>query len=94
MGSADLMPRNLNRRVEIIFPVKDQVYVRYLRDEVLDIYLKDNVKARYMGPDGNYGRVRPTVGQGEICVQEWLLAQRARWTEAAIGSPFPIAESA
>lgn len=94
MGSADLMPRNLNRRVEIIFPVKDQVYVRYLRDEVMDIYLKDNVKARYMRPDGSYGRVRPKVGQGEICVQEWLLAQRARRTEAAIGSPFPIAEAA
>ena len=46
VGSADLMPRNLNRRVEILFPVEDPAIVRRLRDEILDVYLRDNVKAR------------------------------------------------
>ena len=56
MGSADLMPRNLNRRVEVVFPVSDPKLIRHLRDEVLAIYLADTVKARHMQPNGNYVR--------------------------------------
>ena len=59
LGSADLMPRNINRRVEVLFPVQDERMVRYLRDEVLATYLGDNVKARRMLPDGSYERVQP-----------------------------------
>ena len=59
LGSADLMPRNINRRVEVLFPVQDARMVRYLRDEVLATYLADNVKARRMLPDGSYERVQP-----------------------------------
>jgi len=54
IGSADLMPRNLNRRVEVIFPVEDPAHIRNIRDNILDIYLMDNVKARMMNPDGTY----------------------------------------
>ena len=54
VGSADLMPRNLNRRVEVLFPVEDPAIVRRLRDEILDVYMHDNVKARYMQADGTY----------------------------------------
>jgi polyphosphate kinase len=39
LGSADLMPRNLDRRVEILFPIQDSRLVRYLRDHVLATYL-------------------------------------------------------
>jgi len=53
-----LMPRNINRRVEVLFPVTDARMVRYLRDDVLATYLTDNVKARRMLPDGNYERVQ------------------------------------
>jgi polyphosphate kinase len=56
MGSADLMPRNLNRRVEVVFPVHDPRLIRHLRDEVLATYLADTVKARHMQPNGNYVR--------------------------------------
>jgi polyphosphate kinase len=56
LGSADLMPRNLNRRVEVVFPVQDPKLVRHLRDEVLAIYLTDAVKARHMRPNGTYVR--------------------------------------
>lgn len=57
-GSADLMPRNLDRRVEVLFPIADGRLVRYLRDEVLAKYLADNVKARVMQPDASYTRRR------------------------------------
>jgi polyphosphate kinase len=56
VGSADLMPRNLNRRVEIIFPVQDAKLVRRIRDEILDVYLADNVNAHEIQKDGTYAR--------------------------------------
>ena len=58
LGSADLMPRNLDRRVEVLFPVENPKLIRQLRDQVLAIYLADNVKARQMQPDGTYLRVK------------------------------------
>jgi polyphosphate kinase 1 len=74
LGSADLMTRNLSRRVETLFPVEDERYIRYLRDEVLETYLKDNVNAREMLPDGNYRRVVPKEGETLVDVQGWLIA--------------------
>lgn len=58
IGSADLMPRNLNRRVEVVCPVTDPRLKRYLRDEVLQAYLRDNTNARELQPGGTYERVR------------------------------------
>jgi polyphosphate kinase len=55
-GSADLMPRNLDHRVEIIFPVSDQRLVRRLKDEILERYLLDEKNARVMHSDGRYTR--------------------------------------
>ncbi len=76
LGSADLMPRNLDRRVEILFPVQDPRWVRYVRDEVLDVYLRDNVKARRMRPDGSYERIAPGRGEAPFSAQAHLLAVR------------------
>jgi polyphosphate kinase len=56
VGSADLMPRNLNRRVEILFPVEQPKLVRRIRDELLDVYLADNVNAYKMQSDCSYLR--------------------------------------
>jgi polyphosphate kinase len=56
IGSADWMPRNLNRRVEVVCPVKDSRLRKYLRDEVLQTYLRDNVNARELQPGGAYER--------------------------------------
>ncbi|HEU4384521.1 MAG TPA: polyphosphate kinase 1 [Anaeromyxobacteraceae bacterium] len=79
LGSADLMTRNLARRVEILFPVGDPELVRQLREEVLETYLRDNVRSRRMRPDGSYVRVRPAEGEPEIDAQAVLLsAQLAR----------------
>lgn len=58
IGSADWMPRNLNRRVEVLCPVKDSRLKKYLLDDVLQSYLRDNTNARELKPDGSYERVR------------------------------------
>ena len=56
MGSADWMPRNLDKRVEIVFPVEDEACKAEVM-EVLRIQLEDNVKARILKPDDSYERV-------------------------------------
>jgi polyphosphate kinase len=71
-GSADLMPRNLNRRVEVIYPIEDVRLVRYLLDDVLATYLADNVKAREMHADGSYVR-RAANGEAPLNSQSSLL---------------------
>jgi len=73
LGSADLMPRNLNDRVEVVFPVCDPEKVRHIRDRILEIYLSDNLKARLMQADGTYKRLMPTNDDEAINTQDWLL---------------------
>ncbi len=73
LGSADLMPRNLDRRVEILFPVQDPKLIRHLRDQVLAIYLADNVKARQMLSDGTYRRLKPDPANPPMDSQAWLI---------------------
>jgi polyphosphate kinase len=75
MGSADLMPRNLDRRVEILFPVLDGGILRRLRDEVLPTYLADTAKARRLRSDGTWERVRPAPGADPFDAQESFVAQ-------------------
>ena len=74
MGSADLMPRNLNRRVEVIFPVRESNLIRHLRDDVLATYLADVAKARYMQPDGSYRRDEDSAAKGAMNSQQELMA--------------------
>jgi polyphosphate kinase len=78
LGSADLMPRNLNRRVELLFPVEDESLRARIRDGILAEYLSDNVKARRMQPDGTYKRVTRTDGQPSLNGQEILLGNVVR----------------
>jgi polyphosphate kinase len=78
LGSADLMPRNINRRVEVLFPVQDMPLIRYLRDEVLQTALNDNVKARIMQPDGSYIHLHPKEGETSLSLQTWLLNRHQR----------------
>ena len=70
-GSADWMPRNLYERCESVFPVIDDALAVRLREEILESYLKDNVKARELLPTGEYIRVKQ---QGEpFSAQEYLM---------------------
>jgi polyphosphate kinase len=73
LGSADLMPRNLNRRVEVMFPVGDAKLIRHLRDDVLATYLADVAKARYMQPDGSYLRDANRTAEGAMNSQQRLI---------------------
>lgn len=59
LGSADLMPRNLNRRVEVLFPVEEPALVRHIRSHILKTLMEDNVKSRVMLPDGSYRHLKP-----------------------------------
>ena len=54
IGSADLMERNLNKRVEAVCPVLDTELAQFLRHVVLEAYLRDNIRARVLQPDGKY----------------------------------------
>jgi polyphosphate kinase len=60
LSSADWMPRNFQRRVEVMFPIEDEGLRDRVVDEILGIALADNVKARKLLADGSYVRVRPT----------------------------------
>lgn len=73
LGSADLMPRNINRRVEVLFPVEEPRLIRYLHDQVLQTYLADNVKARRMLPDGSYERIEIGSKDKPLNSQPWLI---------------------
>ena len=63
IASADLMYRNLSRRVEVAVPIKDAKLKTFLKDTILAGYLKDNVNARELRSDGTYTRVK--TGDGE-----------------------------
>jgi polyphosphate kinase len=73
LGSADLMTRNLNHRVEVVFPVENAEHVCYLRDHVLDLYLKENARAWRMESDGKYKREHLNDAGERINIQEWLM---------------------
>jgi len=73
LGSADLMDRNLNRRVEVVFPVESPEHIHHLRENVLDAYLRDNSRARVMQSDGTYSRIAPKDEDHKVDVQEWLM---------------------
>jgi len=78
VGSADLMRRNLDRRVEILFPVQDAGLIERLKADALDIYFEDNVHARDMQPDGAYLRAHPAEGEERVDAQEILIERSAR----------------
>jgi polyphosphate kinase len=81
LGSADLMSRNLDRRVEQLFPIEDPQLRESIRDQILFIHLKDNRQARRMRPDGNYERVQPQEGEPELNSQLWMIEHRGLWNE-------------
>jgi polyphosphate kinase len=75
LSSADWMPRNFHRRVEVMFPIEaPELKERVLR-EVIPTYLRDNRRARLLQPDGNYVRIEPN-GQAPHRSQEEFLALR------------------
>jgi polyphosphate kinase len=72
-GSSDWMSRNFDRRVETVAPVRDPRLKRYLKDVLLAAYLRDNVKARVLQPDGSYAPVPSAPGDERFNSQLYFL---------------------
>ena len=85
LGSADWMPRNLYRRVEIAFPIESATLRKALFHEILPAYLNDRVKARQLQPDGSYIRLKPEPGQEHSQAQLYF-REKARKRNAAAPS--------
>jgi len=84
MGSADLMPRNLDRRVEVLFPILDPRIKSAIIDTILPHQIHDTEKLRLMNSDGSYERaVSPRDGE-PLDAQAWFVAHRGEWNH---GSP-------
>ncbi len=66
LSSADWMPRNFRRRVELMFPIEDPALRSRIIDRILTVVLSDNVKARELQSDGSYRRIKPERGQVPI----------------------------
>jgi polyphosphate kinase len=89
IGSADLMPRNLDHRVEAVTPVDDPDLTDRLQ-EILDVMLADNVQAWELGSDGTWQRLAPAEGERPLATHRLLreLALR-RGVEARVGGKGP-----
>lgn len=80
LSSADLMSRNLYRRVELMFPIEEPSTIESIKKEVLDTALADTSRARELQPDGTFVRVHPRDGQEIVDSQQAIMAGRLRST--------------
>ncbi len=78
IGSADLMGRNLDRRVETVVPVLDPGIKATLVDEIWATLAADNEKARVLRVDGSYAYCRPGPGESRVDAQQVFLAEAAQ----------------
>jgi polyphosphate kinase len=83
MGSADLMERNLDRRIEVVFPVEDQSLVAYLRDTVLPLYFSDIEDSWTLDREGRWTMLRHLGVESQQDVQAELMKIYARSGQAA-----------
>ena len=89
LGSSDLMERNLDRRIELLFPITDpELQARVL--EVLDLVLADDTNSWVLGPDGGWTRVPSVTGQSA----QHRLQELARWRARRRREPEPLAAQA
>jgi len=89
IGSADLMERNLDRRVETLCPVADPAVARELRHVVLEVYLRDNDRA-YELVDRKYRRVPRSAGEPRVNAQQVLLDWYTSRGSSAEDGPNPL----
>lgn len=79
LGSSDMMPRNLNKRVEALFPVPDEKIKQTIIKSMLEVHLADTAKARELMPDGTYRRLKLKEGERKMNSQLWLIKHRGKW---------------
>jgi polyphosphate kinase len=95
LSSADWMPRNFRRRVELMFPIEDPALRTRIVDRILAVVFSDNVKARELQPDGTYRRIKPKPGEPAIRSQnEFQTIAREHAEEASMTPPMPLAAGA
>ena len=86
LSSADWMPRNLDRRLELLFPVEDTAHKHELM-EVLDIYFRDNTKAWELQSSGTYRRLE--AGKSKKVRAQEVLCERAQAAEDSVFKAMP-----
>ena len=79
LGSADMMPRNLDRRVEVLFPVQDAKLRQAILEKIIPVQLADNCKLRVLQADGTYVRSHPPEGTTPLNAQAWFLEHSGCW---------------
>lgn len=93
MGSADWMPRNLDRRVEIIFPVEDET-LKIKAKHILDLQMADNKKAYFMNENSEYERLdrrgKKVIGAQETFCKEAIAAANVKEKEKRTGTFTPV----
>jgi polyphosphate kinase len=87
LGSADMMQRNLDGRVETLFPIEDPFLRAALRDELLKPMLSDTVNARELQSNGSYVRVLPDPGEPPFDSQAWFITHPLLDTEEGPDTP-------
>jgi polyphosphate kinase len=91
LGSADWMERNLNRRVEVLYPVDDPVLKARILDEIIQTMRMDNQKSRELGSDGGY--VRPVLTESDT---PWRSQRKfvdiARGNKEALQMAIPLSD--
>lgn len=75
IGSADWMHRNLDRRVEAAVPINDRKIKQYIKDDILATYLRDNVNARLLNPDGSYEKITADAKENEFNSQMFFVGK-------------------
>jgi polyphosphate kinase len=90
LSSADWMPRNFVRRVEVMFPIADEAIRDRLLDEILGTQLADNVKAKVLLADGSYQRVAVAANAAVVRSQETFIALARKRAQAVVGQRPPV----
>ena len=76
ISSADWMPRNFFRRVEIMVPIETPALVTRILREIIPVYLADNTRARVMTPDGSFRLIQPAPGEPAVRCQSYFLDEK------------------
>jgi polyphosphate kinase len=84
MGSADLMPRNLDGRIEAVFPVEAAHLRQAIRDDILFPHLRDTAHLRRMNEQGLYERVLPPPNDAPLDSQQQMLDQAGTWNQTPL----------
>ena len=87
LGSADWMPRNLYERVEVLFPLKDELLCERICKEILPAYLADNQKSHILTPDGTYQLPHRSRGEKSFSAQQHLMNLSQGSINSSVSSP-------